>query len=356
LFDVLLDEQLGQVLFGTGYLSCYFPCLLDVLLVNKRFFNVGRRYIRAVSTEANERVTALWLCKTLPSMVPNLTALRLDYLFPLRTGEDPSTSSLSASSMQQHQECFPAAQELQELCNSLAPTLQRLSLRGTALDDDGMLSLVQLKNLELLDLSKSSRAHAPLITDAGVRNLVSSRGGGVAASLLWLNLAMTRVTDEAVQSISTYMPRLRHLGLQCCSLLTDDCFEWLEGLGLHSLDVTSCPLLTNDAFFRLGSKRSLCRPVLSVLLASYLPNCTGELLALFLAKFERLRVLEFKRKEALANEALLPPLDMRLEAKQRLAVAVFLHGDLDAIKLRGGDAYQSVSMYMPDAGWSSEGW
>jgi hypothetical protein len=274
-------------------------------------------------------------------MVPNLTALRLDYLFPLRTGDDPSTSSLSASSMQQHQECFPAAQELQELCNSLAPTLQRLSLRGTALDDDGMLSLVQLNNLELLDLSKSSRAHAPLITDAGVRNLVSSRGGGVAASLLWLNLAMTRVTDEAVQSISTYMPRLRHLGLQCCSLLTDDCFEWLEGLGLHSLDVTSCPLLTNDAFFRLGSKRSLCRPILSVLLASYLPNCTGELLALFLAKFERLRVLEFKRKEALANEALLPPLDMRLEAKQRLAVAVFLHGDLDAIKL------ESLTFRMP---------
>lgn len=313
------DQLLARVVFG--YCTDYWPDLLRLLLVNKRFSALGLAYINRVSVQANPKVSGSWLCATLPRMACRLSSLKLD--FTLRG--DVEGSQWNGG------EAFPSSEVLGALLGTLAPTLTRLSLRGTALDDEAMAALAVLnKGLEMLDVSKSSRSFAPLITDVGIEHLCGGVSDSVPfARMVWLNLAMTRITDESVLGISSNMPMLRHLGLQCCSLLTDDCCLSLESLSLESLDVSSCQQLTDTAFFTLGAKKSNCRASLQHLFASYLPLTSPDLLALLLVVFDRLQVLDFKSKAfgASADENVMPPLDKRQQAKLKLKAAIFTHAD-----------------------------
>ena len=311
----LEDKLLARIVFG--YSTDYWPDVLRLLLVNKRFCALGLDYIHRVSVQSNSKVSGTWLCATLPRMAWRLSSLKLD--FTLRGDVEGGG------------EAFPSSEVLAALLETLAPTLTRLSLRGTALNDEAMKALAVLnKKLEILDVSKSSRSFAPLITDVGIEHLC----GGVSdsapfARMVWLNLAMTRITDESIMGISRNMPMLRHLGLQCCSLLTDDCCLSLESLSLESLDVSSCQQLTDTAFFTLGAKKSNCRASLQHLFACYLPLTSPDLLALLLVVFERLEVLAYKSKAfgALADENVMPPLYKRQQAKLKLKAAIFTHAD-----------------------------
>ena len=224
----LTDDLLGRIFFTGGYLSSYWGNLLDLLLVCKRLKALGQRSIPRLSAEANGRMHATWLCVTMPRMVSNLRVLRLDFTFPT--------------------EDFPG--DFGERIAPLAPYLATLSCRGTSLDDAALHSICQhLPSLTYLDISKSQRALAALVTDIGCESLAQLRG------LCWLNLAMTRITDATIAVLADHAHALRHLGLDCCSLLTDECFSFLEHMELETLDVSSCELLTNNAFFKLGNKR-----------------------------------------------------------------------------------------------------
>ena len=203
MFAQLTDELLGRVVFSSGYLSHYWKDVFQVLLVSKRFLTLGRAHLRSVCVKSC-LITPAWLCQTLPSFASNLTSLSLD--FTLRAAEQfPSGSA-----------------ELSRLCTTLAPSLTRLGLRGTAVGDDALVSLAPLLHrLRALDLSKSSRSFAPLITDAGLRALLPQPQPQQAAAsrLVWLNLSMTQVTDAGVLALVPRAPHLRHLGLQCCQML-----------------------------------------------------------------------------------------------------------------------------------------
>lgn len=224
----LTDDLLNRIFFTGRYLNSYWGCLLDLLLVSKRLGALGHRSIPRLSADANGRMNATWLCTTMPRMVSNLRVLRLDFTLP---AED-----------------FP--EDFGERMAPLARSLSTLSCRGTSLDDAALECICQhLPSLTYLDISKSQRALAALVTDRGGEALAQLRG------LCWLNLSMTRITDATIATLADYGHALRHLGLDCCSLLTDDCFGYLERMELETLDVSSCELLTNNAFFRLGNKR-----------------------------------------------------------------------------------------------------
>jgi len=182
----------------------------------------------------------------------------------------------------------------------------------------------------MLDLSKSSRVYAPNLTNVGLRTLCSSC---TFQHLDWLNLSMAQIGDDAVAAIAVAMPNLRHLGLQCCVNLTDECASSLASMALETLDVSSCPLLTNETFFKLGNKQfSNCRSSLQSLFANYLPQCSVDLLSIFLVWFENLQVLEFKIKGCEFDESKLPPLDQRQKAKLKLKCAIFTHAEAACAK------------------------
>lgn len=318
-FAMFTDEILGFVFFSSGYISQYWPNLLTVLLVSKRFCAVGKRFIRAVSTEANQSMGGDWVCYVLPQMAENIIELRLDYSFQEQTPAaivDKSNAETAAI-----QSLFPS-KSIRNLCVKLFGTLESLSLRGTTCDDEALQSISMLTNLTYLDISKSKRVHADKISDTGMLRVAESLN-----LLVWLNLSMTRITDKTIARLSQSLTSLKHLGLQCCSLLTDQCFSSLEAMSLVTLDVSSCIELTNDAFFVLGNKKAVCRQTLTNLFASHLPLCTLDLLGFFLVKFENLRVLDFRVPGSLQDPSKLPSPDHIALAKSKLRTAAFQASD-----------------------------
>ena len=295
----LTDDVIGFIFFSSGFISTYWRSLLACCLVNKRICKLGQRCIFRVSAEANSQCHSAWLCHTLPQMVYNLSVLKLDYTFPSE-GDFPT--------------------EFGERAACMAKSLTLLSCRGTALHDAALQSICKhLPALAFLDISKSSRALAHLITDVGGEGLSGLRNLG------WLNLSMTRITDRTIAVLTDHAQTLRHLGLECCTLLTDACFGSLERMRLETLDVSSCALLTNDGFFRLGNKKSLCRVSLKHLLMSYLPLVTFDMVTFLLAMFNGLTMLEMKSRLGLSEGAL--PIDRRVAAQAKLQAAIFVHGD-----------------------------
>ena len=99
---------------------------------------------------------------------------------------------------------------------SKIPTLEELSLARTGISDDGLRYLSHSKSVHTLCLGDN-----PLVTDAGVANLVSETS---PIQMIFLNGC--GITDKAVQHCATF-PRLDALNIANCSKITDKSIQAL---------------------------------------------------------------------------------------------------------------------------------
>ena len=84
--------------------------------------------------------------------------------------------------------------------------MRQLNLRGTALGDDGLVYLADMKELFKLDLSE-----LPDVSSAGLLHLSQ------LSKLRWLNLRNTFVDDEGMQSLAQ-LPALEYVNLSGTNL------------------------------------------------------------------------------------------------------------------------------------------
>jgi len=297
LMTALSDILLTKIFFSSGYLSSYWPNISRCLLVNKQLNALGRHSIMWVDASST-MIDSPRSIRVLPRLSSSIVVLDLDFTFT---------------------QFSPMEEDFDDLAQALSTNLRWLTLRGSMISDRNVQSLSCLSKLRHLDLSKANRVQAELITYACGPHLAQLQ------QLEWLNLAMTKVTDACVKLVANSLPRLVHLGLQCCKLLTDDCIiNGIKGLSqLQTLDVNCCSLFTNRAFHSLGDQQaSPIRHSLVTLMCSFLPEVTDEAIDFILQdrRFSNLKKLEFRGGQPVRSSIV-------ERAKTKLLVYIFLHKD-----------------------------
>lgn len=318
-FDQLMDlsdEVLGHILFS-GYLSRSWYQTVLLLLVCKRFAEVGKRHIAYVDHKCRD-----WHGPVNVSAIQNLENIHriagsLVYL-------DLSFCNINLQSFQNI-----------NLFKQWKNSLKGLNLRGTGLCDEFLqhVGLSGFTQLKFLDVSKLNISEAPQITDVGGYHIAG------LTRLKWLNVSCTSITNDTVGEISSKCPMVWHLGLQCCLGFTDDGVKYLKRMGhLRILDISGCSLITVRGTNELigvtdskgcdhGRSSSIKFPLqsnLSVLSISFLPDTLprGPLITALLDKYRKLTKLEMRKR----NE---DEIDTELisEVRKKLDVCVLSHTD-----------------------------
>ena len=216
------ENVLASILFS-GYFNSIFV-VKNVLLVNKQFHSLGKRSIGALDLRALS-ITNDVLMKIVTHTSTNLMYIDLAY------------TAISNGFMH----CFSRP--------SNANTLLGISLRGTDISNNSLIEISAFTQLRMLDLAKSKKDQSSQITDEGILALCK------LTELEFLDISWTNISDKSISSICTSMPRLLHLGLQCCANITDQSFGSLKDIPLQTIDVSGCSNLSDYGFSHLINSR-----------------------------------------------------------------------------------------------------
>ena len=218
----LTDDLLGRILFS-GYLKTNWNTIVGLILVNKTFMGLGKRYIAYVDNRGRpEKCFFLGIGK----VAPNLVSLDL--------GDTNFTCTI----------------ELGALLESLRVSLRGRALKSTNVNDAFIVDhICPLSQLRFLNVSKSTTASKVDITDVGGVAL------GALMQLKWLNISMTNITDATVVHLQRCGVPLEYLALECCTLLTDAAALAIGRFKLHSLDITNCKLISEAGLTSLCTDR-----------------------------------------------------------------------------------------------------
>lgn len=228
----LADDLIGRILFS-GYLSKSWYSTICLVLVCKKFKDVGKTYIAYVKNKHRIEVNARTL------QISELSVLGIGRIAPHLVYLDLSFSDNIAYNAQ-----------LGSMLVSLGHSLRGLSLRCTKVDNAFLSTYVsQLSLLKFLDVSQGCTADKALVTDLGALPLANLK------SLKWLNLSMCNITDATIVALSKSAPLLEHLALYGCSALTDASLKAVTSWKLHTLDVSNCALLTLEGLEYLVDPR-----------------------------------------------------------------------------------------------------
>lgn len=229
----LPDELLGRILFS-GYLEPSWHCHIGLILVNRKFLELGRRYIPFCisrerisihpTTHAKIQLDTLGICK----FASNLVYLDLSFC-----------DNINYSSP-----------ELGSMVQGLNGTLRALSLRGSKVPDAFLVAVVsKLTNLRFLNVSQNLRVCKELVTDEGALHLANLK------SLKWLNLSSTNITDQTVVALQQNLLFLEHFEVFGCTNLTDHSLQVMSRWKLHTLDISACRLMTTSGVALLSDPR-----------------------------------------------------------------------------------------------------
>jgi len=228
---VALPEVLiGRILFS-GYLPTTWTYTIGLMLVCKKFEELGHTYIAIV----NNRDRFVYHAKTQRKVFLSVLgigkfALNLVYL------------DMSFCSNVDYSD-----EKVVEMFRQLKPTLRGLSLRDSRVCDSSLVAAVaELTNLRYLNISQGARADKELVTNVGGLALTELR------HLKWLNMSMTLITDETIVALQKNCPQMEHLELFGCPQLTDVTLQVLMLWKLQELDIS------NNQNFTIQGIKSLC--------------------------------------------------------------------------------------------------
>lgn len=203
ILENLPRDVIGRIFF-TGYLSTV-EVGKRVVRVCKDFNAISKTHTRAVDMRGL-RVTSNYMSSLGNSGLKSLRFLDLSY-------------------------CKMTDYTVTEIEKSLGKTLIGLSLRGTAVTNAGLIPLASMKQLEYVDVSKSSIMHKDLIDNEGLTCLIS------LPNLKLVNIAGTSATDAAIDTGLRKWRKLEHFSMQCCPMGRNTAYELCQ-LPLKSLDIT----------------------------------------------------------------------------------------------------------------------
>jgi hypothetical protein len=227
----LPEAILGRILFS-GYLSTKWYHTVGIILVSKKIFELGKTYIAYVDNSNRIQLDA-FTQKISPLGVLGIQSVARNVVLL-----DLSFSTIDYSP------------EVGQMIVSMRGTLRGLSLRGTGVKDDFLRDYVgSLTHLRYLNLAQTSASERAYITDGGATHLCA------LTQLKWLNISTSSITAKTLIELQAAAPRIFHLDLFGCKLLTDEALPALCAWKLQTLDISNCPLLTMKAFEALCDTR-----------------------------------------------------------------------------------------------------
>ena len=228
---VALPEVLiGRILFS-GYLPTTWTCTIGLMLVCKRFEELGHTYV--VTVKNTHRI--VYHAKT-------QRPICLDVL-----GIGKIARNLVYLDMSFCANVDYTDENVVEMFRQLKSTLRSLSLRDSRVTDAFLVAAVSaLTNLRYLNISQGASADKGLVTDVGGLALTNLE------QLKWLNMSMTMITDETIIALQKSCPNLEHLELYGCPSLTDATIQALVLWKLQELD------LSNNQNFTARGIKLLC--------------------------------------------------------------------------------------------------
>lgn len=232
LLVALPEVLIGRILFS-GYLPTTWTSIIGLMLVCKKFEELGHTYIAVVHNtdrfvfHAKTQRPVFLSVLGIEKIARNLVYLDLSFC----TNIDYSDEKVA------------------NVFHQLKSTLRGLSLRGSRVTDAFLVAAIaELTNLRYLNISQKDKADKELVTDFG----------GMALSKLkylkWLNISMTLITDETIIALQGSCPQMEHLDLFGCVRLTDAALQALMLWKLRELDIS------NNPRFTLQGIKSLCVP------------------------------------------------------------------------------------------------
>jgi len=227
--DTLLslpEDLVGRILFS-GYLPISWWSTVNLVLVCKKFKELGNKYIASVVNKERfvfdpftQKPVFLGVLD-IDKYAKNLVYLDLSFCADLDYTNP----------------------ELVEMILGLKTTLRSLSLRGARSCNEFLVSTVPyLEHLRYLNLSQTLVVDKGLITDYGALQLAKLK------NLRWLNLSMTLITDVTIVELQRNCPHIEHLDLFGCSDLTDASLLAICKWKLQVLDISACTKLTYKGF------------------------------------------------------------------------------------------------------------
>eukprot|EP00037_Helgoeca_nana_P027901 m.323767 g.323767 ORF g.323767 m.323767 type:complete len:822 (-) comp27627_c0_seq4:5995-8460(-) len=157
--------------------------------------------------------------------------------------QDPTLwSAVNFSSLQQ----YTSDSVLERLVSKFRPVVTNINLQGcTLVGQPTCFTLSECSNLQDVNL-----AGCLLITDSGMKELVQS-----CRSLLYLNVACTKITDLSLLYLATYAMPMECLSLAYCEDLTDaGAISLSSGVGCRSLrhlDLSGCRRFSSEGFVHI---------------------------------------------------------------------------------------------------------
>jgi hypothetical protein len=227
----LPEDILGRILFA-GYLSTTWYWTVALILVSKKFQNLGHTYIAHVCNVNRFELDPLSLRpRQLSAVCIQAVAKSVVYL------------DLGFADLQY-------TPELGRMLLNMRATMRGLSLRGACVKDDFVGEYIaQLTQLKYLNISQTKGEDKGNITDTGALHLRA------LTRLRWLNISMTNITSTTILELQSAVSTLTHLDVYGCKLLKDDMFPALMQWRLRSLDISNCPLLSLNAIEVLCANR-----------------------------------------------------------------------------------------------------
>jgi hypothetical protein len=280
----LSDDLVGNILFS-GYLSKSWSTTVGLILVNKTFFNLAKRYLEYCDQKSRLGFSKE-TCK-LTALDPLGIGKVAEHLVYLDIGFCPD---------------LVLTPEFGSMLLCWKSTLRGLNVRSMGVDDVFLGTYIcQLVHLRFLDVSQMSAGQRGIITDEGCTGLSQ------LSQLRWLNISMTDISDKTVQLLSSSCPSLTHVNAHSCRLLTDAATVHLRGLKLRTLDISNCPSITGKGMQALCEKEvGAIHNTLENLACSFLPAVPGNQGLQHILQMPLLRKLEFRKR--LSDVSTLSPL------------------------------------------------
>jgi hypothetical protein len=270
----LSDDLIGNILFS-GYLSKSWNTTVGLILVNKTFCNLGKRYLEYCDQKS--RLGYSKISNQLTPLEPLGIGKVAQHLVYLDIGFCPGLTF---------------SPEFGSMLLGWKGTLRGLNVRSMGVDDAFLSTYIcQLIHLRFLDVSQMSSAQRHLITDEGCAGLSG------LTQLRWLNISMTDISDKTTSILSTRCPNLMHVNAHSCRSLTDASLSHLRTLKLRTLDISNCPAITGKGMQALCEKEgSSVHNTLENLACSFLPAVLGNQGLQHILQMPLLRKLEFRKR------------------------------------------------------------
>lgn len=227
-FSRLSDDLIGRILYS-GYLPRVWNEIVPLLLINKHFMELGKRYISFIDFKSkpwHEAHGGTYSDNVLNAyrIAHNLVHLDLSY-----TNVNFQLPAIREGFMQwQH-------------------SLRGLNLRGTTVEDDFCEIIGHFQHLVYLDVSKVTASQAEWISDEGGAHLVKLK------KLRWFCAGSTSITDKTIVLLQKHCKEVNHLVIPACAGLTNEGLACLKSMPLNVLDISNCPLINAEGIKELLS-------------------------------------------------------------------------------------------------------